>query len=66
MNETLKQTSVVDRWFKHLSVQTKDYKTDWLGIIIMCPIEAKRLSADCCFSELHYKNATKCVGLVRV
>ena len=34
--------------------------------MIICPIGAKRLSADCCFSELHYKNATKCVGLVRV
>jgi len=26
MNETLKQTSAVDRGFKPLSVQTKDYK----------------------------------------
>jgi hypothetical protein len=28
MNETLKQTSAVDRGFKLLSVQTKDYKIE--------------------------------------
>jgi hypothetical protein len=33
----------------------------------MCPSGTTCLSADCCFSELalHYKNPTKCVGLVQ-
>jgi len=33
MNETLKQTSAVDRGFKPLSVQTKDYK---IGFFFVC------------------------------
>jgi len=34
MNETLKQTSAVDRGFKPLSVQTKDYKIGFF--LLLC------------------------------
>jgi len=49
---------------KHSGVRAK---TGLLGIRMMCPSGTTCLSADCCFSELalHYKNPTKCVGLVQ-
>ena len=40
-------------------------KTGLVGIRIMCRSGATCLFVDCCFSELHYKNPTKCVGLVQ-
>ena len=41
-------------------------KIGQIGIRIMCPSRSICLSVDCCFSELvHYKNATKHVGLVQ-
>ena len=39
-------------FFAKHATKAERTKTDWLGIMIMCPRETTRLSAECCFSEL--------------
>ena len=46
MNETLKQTSAVDRGFKLLSVQTKDYKIVFFFASLLRNATLRRKSKD--------------------
>ena len=50
---------------KHTALR-EGAKTGWLRIKIIHLSGVTCLSRDCCYSELkHYKNLTKCVGLVQ-